>query len=405
MMQFQDVGGTKVTLSFEENAFTKPAEHVLVIVHKNHHFLLTEHKDRGFEFPGGKVEHGESLEQAAIREVFEETGVRISEPQFYAEYCVEAETPFVKRVFLAACEQEVPFQAAHETKGRVWRTIREIERQPHKSFYMLDAGMDAIIDKLKQLFPKVHAYRIPSPHPEVRIEEVSYYSGPYIVKGWLARPKQQTTSSIVYLRGGINQIGKVRAARIAQIASQGFVVFAPHYRGSFGGEGKDEFVGDDRQDVYASVDYLKALGMTSIHLFAFSRGGIMALWAAVQRQEVTSLVTWGGVSSIYLTYEERVDMRRMMKRIYGGSPKKAPQAFDSRDVLTRLADISCPVRIIHGKQDINVGFEHATLLEKALQREGKVVVTQYLDDHHHFVPDPLNRQILIEALDWMREQE
>lgn len=130
----------------------------------------------------------------------------------------------------------------------------------------------------------------------------------------------------------------------------------------------------------------------------------MALWAGTKRPNVTSIVTWGGVSSIYLTYKERVDMRRMMKRIYGGSPNTAAEAFDSRDALQHLNDIQCPVLIIHGEQDENVGFEHATLLEDGLKEKGKQVETRYLKDHHHFVPDPLNRKILREALEWMRVQ-
>ena len=39
-------------------------------------WLLTKHKIRGWEFPGGKKEEGETLEEAAIREVEEETGAR-----------------------------------------------------------------------------------------------------------------------------------------------------------------------------------------------------------------------------------------------------------------------------------------------------------------------------------------
>lgn len=404
-MQFQDLTGTTVTLSFQKDTFAVPAKHVLVIVRKGNQFLLTEHPERGFEFPGGKQEENETLEDTAMREVMEETAVEITDIQFFAEYRVESDSPFVKRVYLASFKKQHPFHEKYETKGRIWRTIREIEHQPSKSFYMNDDGMKVMISKLKSLYPAVAQHRIPSPCPDVKLEEVSYFSGPYIVKGWLASPKQPTSRSIVYLRGGINQIGKVRAARIAQLARQGFVVFAPHYRGSFGGEGKDEFVGDDRQDVYAAVDYLKYLGMQAIHLFAFSRGGIMGLWTAVERPEVTSLVTWGGVSSIYLTYEERVDMRRMMKRIYGGSPNTAPEAFESRDVLKQLHHIQCPVRIIHGELDTNVGFEHATLLEEGLIKEGKDVETQYLKNHHHFVPDPLNRQIVRQALDWMITQE
>lgn len=32
---------------------------------------------------------------------------------------------------------------------------------------------------------------------------------------------------------------------------------------------------------------------------------------------VKSIVTWGGVSDMFLTYEERKDLRRMIKRVIG----------------------------------------------------------------------------------------
>lgn len=404
MITFQDTTGTPVTLSFDLEDFTIPSQHVLVIVKRGAEYLITKNPKRGIEFPGGKVELGETLEEAARREVYEETGVCIQDVQPFAAYQVGGEAPFVKTVFLARFASEQPFQSQFETTGRQWLRLRDIERHPGKSFYMRDEGMVTLLKELKSRFPIVDSHKIPSPHNEVTIQEVTYHSDDYYVKGWLAVPKKGASEAIVYLRGGINQIGKVRQARIAQIASQGFAVFAPHYRGSFGGEGKDEFVGEDRQDAYAAVDILKSLGYERIHLFAFSRGGIMALWAAIKRPDVTSIVTWGGVSSIYLTYKERVDMRRMMKRIYGGSPNTAAAAFDSRDALQHLDAVHCPVLIIHGEQDENVGFEHATLLEEGLRERGKRVETRYLKDHHHFVSDPLNRKILREALEWMREQ-
>jgi 8-oxo-dGTP pyrophosphatase MutT (NUDIX family) len=52
----------------------------LVVVRRGHRFLMTQERKYGstWSIPGGRVEVGESLEEAAIREVFEETGVPIA---------------------------------------------------------------------------------------------------------------------------------------------------------------------------------------------------------------------------------------------------------------------------------------------------------------------------------------
>jgi 8-oxo-dGTP pyrophosphatase MutT (NUDIX family) len=42
-------------------------------------FLLAVNQNRGIEIPGGHVDEGETLEQAAVREAFEEVGARVTD--------------------------------------------------------------------------------------------------------------------------------------------------------------------------------------------------------------------------------------------------------------------------------------------------------------------------------------
>lgn len=246
----------------------------------------------------------------------------------------------------------------------------------------------------------------PSPHPDIKLYTVTYYSSGLQVKGLLADPhKKAIQDGFLYLRGGIKGVGKVRPGRIIQFASKDFVVFAPYYRGNLGGEGREDFAGEDRIDAYAAYKVLMNYSkVTNVHVFGFSRGGIMALWTAIQFPNVTSLVTWGGVSDMFLTYEERVDLRRMMKRVIGGTPSKFPERYEERTPLNELEKIQCPVLIIHGSHDENVSVEHADLLERKLLQLNKDVTSWIFTEYSHYFPPQVNRQTVEKLTLWMKQQ-
>jgi 8-oxo-dGTP diphosphatase len=118
MKEFLDVFGKKVELAFSTNAFQQSAQHVLVICQYKGSWYLTKHKIRGLEFPGGKVEKGESLKEAASREVYEETGATVDELLQIAEYKVSDENEsFVKAVFWGTIKKIRTKSNYYETNG------------------------------------------------------------------------------------------------------------------------------------------------------------------------------------------------------------------------------------------------------------------------------------------------
>ncbi len=120
MMHFLDENGNPVELSFSPYAFEEEAKHVLVICQYGEEWLLTNHKERGLEFPGGKMESGETLEEAARREAFEETGAILGELKFIAEYkFTDPMRSFVKAVFWGKVIQVEETTSYHETNGPV----------------------------------------------------------------------------------------------------------------------------------------------------------------------------------------------------------------------------------------------------------------------------------------------
>lgn len=144
MLQFYDLNGTKVELAFRNDQHPIEPRHVLVVLKHEEKWLLTRHRERGIEFPGGKAEEGETIEAAAIRETFEETGVRIHRLQSIAEYVVHSTPPFCKAVFTAEVDSIDASAPLYETEGAYWLTSEELDRCQTLSFHMIGTGMEEL---------------------------------------------------------------------------------------------------------------------------------------------------------------------------------------------------------------------------------------------------------------------
>ena len=153
METFKDYNGGTVKLSFKSHSFAQKPEHVLVICKMNDKWLLTNHSVRGLEFPGGKVEQGESLEEAGRREVLEETGATINKLQFIGEYEVtDMNSSFVKAIFYAIIEKLESKEHYFETDGPVLieGDLVTLRWNPQFSFIMKDCVIEKSILKIEE---------------------------------------------------------------------------------------------------------------------------------------------------------------------------------------------------------------------------------------------------------------
>lgn len=148
MIKFKDLNGLDVELSFMIDQFNIEINHVLVVLKHEGKWLLTDHPKRGIEFPGGKKEVEETIDEAAIRETFEETGVTISNVKQIAAYVVYDEPPFCKAVFTGTVQSIDSHHERHETEGAVWLTDQELNRCENLSFHMKDEGMAKIRERI-----------------------------------------------------------------------------------------------------------------------------------------------------------------------------------------------------------------------------------------------------------------
>ncbi len=239
----------------------------------------------------------------------------------------------------------------------------------------------------------------------ISLFEVTYKSGNYFVKGCLGIPdKDRTYPGILYLRGGLKQVGMVKKEWVAELAQHGYVVLAPYYRGNEGGEGKEDFCGHDREDAFNGFDELAKLKETKgepLHIIGFSRGAVMALFTGMVRK-ASSIVCWSGVSDMTLTYNERPDLRRMLKRVTGGDPVTHPREYERRTPLTQIHHIKAPVFIIHGKEDKHVSVKHARLLETYLKGSKKPVEKHIYPGMPHHFSSSARQHAISEMIQWIK---
>jgi dipeptidyl aminopeptidase/acylaminoacyl peptidase len=275
------------------------------------------------------------------------------------------------------------------------------ERVSEKSDEKLQGGVPVVPGEDGEI---IYRIRLDDPAPEIALFAITYWSRGLRVKGLLALPERSPAPGLVYCRGGIGRIGMVRIDRIVPLAQRGYTVFAPFYRGNEGGEGHEDFGGEDRYDLYAGIRLLRELPETTdapLTLIGFSRGALMALAAASECEGIGAAIVWGGVSDMLLTYEERVDLRRMLKRVVG-HPVKHTHEYVRRSPVCWADRIHSPVLIVHGSADTNVSVEHAYRLARALEEAGKDYTMAVYEGRGHVFLKPYEEETIDFMLEWAR---
>jgi phosphatase NudJ len=128
----------------------------LVVVRRGHRFLLTQERKYGstWSIPGGRVEAGESLPAAAVREVYEETGVPVQLEGILRFEHTPTERDVRVRVIYTGTpidDTQPKTMADEESLGAAYLTLDEIRALPLRG-----AELCALLESVangRQVFP------------------------------------------------------------------------------------------------------------------------------------------------------------------------------------------------------------------------------------------------------------
>ena len=120
----------------DQTAETLPQRASSAILEREGRFLLIRRRNppaaNFYAFPGGRAEPGETPEQTALREFFEETGITAHGPELFATDGDngEAASHFFLSVFLVQADAAMEAIAADDAADQGWYTVEEIRALP-----------------------------------------------------------------------------------------------------------------------------------------------------------------------------------------------------------------------------------------------------------------------------------
>lgn len=213
-------------------------------------------------------------------------------------------------------------------------------------------------------------------------EAVFYLSEGLRVKGKLFYPAQRNKKwpLIILNHDGVSGISKATARRAVELASHGFVVFAPAYRGEDGSEGEIEVAKGEVTDIISAVEFLRMqheVDSERIALIGTSHGALISVLAACRSDKIKAVVAAYGVMDIFawwqylITKNGAVPKDPLSIKIYGSGPQDKPEAFHIRNAVSYIDRLNAPVLIVQGSKDSVVPPEQAELFRKALLTAGK----------------------------------
>ena len=169
-----------------------------------------------------------------------------------------------------------------------------------------------------------------------------------------------------------------------RLATEGFIIAAPMYRQSDGGEGRDEMGGADVNDLMNVVPLAKRLGfidMNNLFMYGESRGGMMTYLAIKRDFPMNAAAVFGALTDLepVLGFYPAT----MLKQFWPDLDTRKVEIIKARSAIYWPEQLDVPLLIMHGGLD-KLPASQSLALAQQLQKSGKTYeLTIYAEDNHY----------------------
>ena len=243
-------------------------------------------------------------------------------------------------------------------------------------------------------------------------QRVKYMSDGLKVTAYLYKPKLVSGSklpAIIFNRGSLilGDIAPELVSSFRRLASEGFVVLAPMYRQSDGGEGRDEMGGGDVNDLMNSAALAKSLGFIDVNnlfLYGESRGGVMTYLAIKKNFPANAASVYGAFTDMEALIKDKPQVYRpqLLNQIWPEFESRKDEIFRSRSAIFWPESLGIPLLIMHGGADWSVNPSQSLTIAQKLQSLGKTYeLIIYAGDGHRLARNQEDRDR--RAVAWFRK--
>jgi len=240
-------------------------------------------------------------------------------------------------------------------------------------------------------------------------QKLQYASDGLTVIAYVYKPREASAAlpTIVFNRGSgwHKDIAPVLVPYFHRLAQEGFVVIAPMYRQTDGGEGSDANGGDDVDDLMNILPVIVALPYAdadNIFMTGESRGAMMVYQAIREDFPMRAAAVWGGFTDMQPLMDAQPAMVQYAQQNWPGfGANNMQESIEKRSAIYWPEAFDVPVLFMHGESDgaIPVGQTY-NLVQKLQELDRLYGLIVFADDNHILSRSELERDRA--SVQWFR---